>query len=573
MRHEIHAGVQGEVQTFIGPARRARDADRLTRTIHAVLARITDAAGPAASIASAQSAPAFGDAAIESQADPSAVRTFSLDHVMHTAENRMTGIRGALDPVIASTGRDGRVLASRQHIADIDRACVVIIAVHRITDAEAGSAVIAARAHASVITGTCNRVPLAELESDADTLAARTPVVAEIKSHALAALTGVADAARPSIASDPIRHGARLAPSLFTEVDGAEVVIVTAGHSTRTLSADAEPAGQALRRIRAERRIRREGAASRGGVAAIVRAGIPIITGDQHSGACALRAMVSCGAGVAVIAHLVDGAVSAALRTAFIIRAGIAVIAIERIALALTSETFVREGAVIFVITPVHVGLKDAPTLRRAGVVRALVSIKALRLPARHADNAGAGISAGAEVAVIARGPILEIDEHAIARGHIAFGGEGAGVVIVRAGDRDPHAQAPHAAIIDGAGIAIVAGSAIGEWKKHAPLVHIAEIHRARVLVLAVDGRRAPTAAARLADGRAKWRARVPVITGHTQQHLMRTLGSDALVEGAGVVIVTALWAGGISFTPCRFPARLFAVVRGRGGLSAAPAA
>jgi hypothetical protein len=135
MSGQVHTRIQREIEAFVNPAILARNADRLTRTTDAGLPRITDTARSAAPIASAQGAAALGNAAIQTQANPRASRAFPFDGRVSTAKQGVTIIHGALEPIVTPIGGDSRVLASRQQIADIEGAGIVIIAIHRGSEA------------------------------------------------------------------------------------------------------------------------------------------------------------------------------------------------------------------------------------------------------------------------------------------------------------------------------------------------------------------------------------------------------------------------------------------------------
>jgi len=239
--------------------------------------------------------------------------------------------------------------------------------------------------------------------------------------------------------------------------------------------------------------------------------------------------------------------VETALNATFIVRAGIVIIAIEGVTLALSTQAFVGKRAGVVVITPVHVGLENTPALRRARVIGTRISVIALGLTRRHAHDTRAEISTGAEIAIVAGASILQIKEHTISRDHVAFSRQSAGVVIIRAGDRGAHARAVHTGIIHRAAVAIVASTPIGKGNEDASHLRIAEIHRAGILVFAIDRRSASAAPIRLADGRPVRRTGIAIVTGNTDQNLMTTMRTDALIECTGILIVAALRTGGVS--------------------------
>src|SRR5437016_6463294 len=270
------------------------------------------------------------------------------------------------------------------------------------------------------------------------------------------------------------------------------------------------------------------------GVAGVVGAEVAVVAvgrGRAHAPAAAAGGVGGAGVDVAAGRGVV-GMHAARRLVAAVIRAGIPVVAARGGAPdAVPAAAGVVGGARVAVIAGRRVVGVDAAGGEVAAVVGAAVAVVAVRGRPAYAAAAAAGVVRGARVPVVAGGHGVGVP----AAGGRAAVVVGADVAVVPAGRRSAHAVPAAAGVVGGAGVAVAAGQ--GVVGVHAAGRRVAAVVGADVAVVAVGGRAAdaPAGAAGVVQ-----RARVPVAAGRLVVGVGAARRRAAGVVGAVVAVVAA---------------------------------
>jgi len=251
---------------------------------------------------------------------------------------------------------------------------------------------------------------------------------------------------------------------------------------------------------------------------------------DRRPGANSARADIATGAGVTVVAWVgVVGVLAARGGVARVIRAHVAVVAVQRCTAADPTRAGVVGGTHVPVVTRRRVVGVEAAAHRTTEIVRAAVPVIAIRRGAAYAHATRAEVGCGACVAIVARVAVVYV----VTALDGVTGIVGTDVAVVAVGWRTAHARAEYAGIIRSTGVIVAALSDV--VRILATLRRVAGIVGAYVSVVAVRRRSSQAGSARTCVARG---ARIPIVALVGVVGVRAAVGRIAPVTGADVAVV-----------------------------------